>query len=568
LIGNLTFKSRLFVCQRGRDFLYWEMESANTQAVPARPEPSSAPAPVKVEGARSILDDFPSMLTDESRMPGGAAERIFFPFSEFQISEILRASREQATPVTVSSGRTGIVGGAVPLGGTLVSLEKYSRLLDVRWDGGLRSWCVRAEPGLTLANLDKILKDPGMFDGKPSGDENGTRQPARWAYPVDPTERTAQIGGTVATNASGSRSLRFGPTRNRVTGLRAVLMDGSVLDLKRGTVVSADGRPFRISHEGRTVDVPAPGYEWPDVKNTAGYFSRRPLDLMDLFIGSEGTLGVISEVELMLSIKPEAVFGGVAFFRSEQEAVRFAREAGANAELRPSALEFFDAHGLRLISGLNTGDPAGKQAGWPAFPDFSRAAVYFEQPYPPDALDAILSIYDRLLAGCGSSMNDAWGAADEREMEKMAAFRHALPETVNSLIASRKLSHSAIHKVSTDFAVPETRFDEMFAFYRSTLDASGLEYLIFGHIGEFHLHVNIIPGDEKELYLAKKLAYDMAGKAVALGGTVSAEHGIGKLKKDFLALQYSEKSLNSMKNTKKALDPACLLGRETLMKAF
>jgi D-lactate dehydrogenase (cytochrome) len=289
---------------------------------------------------------------------------------------------------------------------------------------------------------------------------------------------------------------------------------------------------------------------------------------LDLFIGSEGTLGVISEVELMLSLKHEDVFGGIAFFKTEPDAVRFVHELKLNPELRPSALEFFDAYGLHLISHGPSGDPDGKPAGWPVFPDFSRAAVYFEQQYPQESLDKCLAIYDRLLIECGSSMNDAWGASDDRELERMAAFRHALPENVNSLIASRKRSHAAIHKVSTDFAVPESGFDEMFAHYRFTLDAAGLEYVIFGHIGEFHVHVNILPGDEQELFTAKKLVQGMAMKAVSLGGTVSAEHGIGKLKLDLLALQYPGNAIDSMRNTKKALDPGCLLGRGTMFKAF
>jgi D-lactate dehydrogenase (cytochrome) len=547
------------------------MEAETVHTVPVRPEPSSSPALVTVEGSRRILEDFPSMLMDESRMPGGHAERIFLPSSEYQLSEILRSSAERGNPVTVSAGRTGIVGGAVPQGGTLVSLEKYSRVLDIRWDGELRSWCVRVEPGLTLERLESILGDTSFFRGNPPGGGKNARsgsEPGRWVYPVDPTEKTAQIGGTVATNASGSRSLLFGPTRNRVTGLRVVLMDGSVLDLRRGRTFSGDGSPFLISQKGRTLAVPIPDYAWPSVKNSAGYFSQRPLDLMDLFIGSEGTLGVIGEVELTLSQKPENVFGGIAFFKSEPEAVRFVREVKLNREVRPSALEFFDSHGLQLITHGPSAHPDGKPSGWPVIPDFSRAAVYFEQPCPQDRMDAFLAVYDRLLQECGSSMNDSWGAADDRDLGKMADFRHALPETVNSLIAARKRMHPALHKVSTDFAVPESGFDEMFAFYRSTLDAAGLEYVIFGHIGEFHLHVNILPGDEQELGSAKELVYGMARKSVSLGGTVSAEHGIGKLKKDFLALQYEPDAVDSMRNTKKALDPGCLLGRGTLFEAF
>ena len=117
-------------------------------------------------------------------------------------------------------------------------------------------------------------------------------------------------------------------------------------------------------------------------------------------------------------------------------------------------------------------------------------------------------------------------------------------------------------------SVPDSGFDEMIAFYRSTLDATGLEYLIFGHIGENHVHVNILPRNEEEFHLAKREVLTLARKSVSLGGTISAEHGIGKLKRDYLRLMFSQKNLEAMKNLKKALDPDCLLGRGTLIDEF
>ena len=547
------------------------MESRIIHAVPARPEPALTQALITVEGASRIREDFPFMLSDESRMPGGTADRILFPSGEFQISEILRELNDQNSAVTVSGGRTGIVGGAVPQGGSVLTMEKCSRFTGARWDEDQKAWCVRVEPGMTVGALGEILKDGRVLEAAEPSGKPGLRfqhRPERWIYPVDPTESTAQIGGTVATNASGSRSLRFGPTRTHVSGLRVVLMDGSVLDLQRGQAVSDKGLPFRVEKNGRITEIPAPSYPWPTVKNAAGYCSRLPLDLLDLFIGSEGTLGVVSEIELKLSPKPEAVFGGIAFFQSESDAVRFVHAVQKDSGVHPLALEFFDAHGLHLLSGRPIQGQEPDRPDWPAFPDSSKAAVFFEQAFRPDGLDACLTRYGRILDECGGSMDDTWGASDDRELEKMAEFRHALPEIVNSMIGSRKQKHPGIHKISTDFAVPESRFDEMLGFYRSTLDAAGLEYLIFGHIGESHVHINILPDDEQELFHAKLLVQDLARKAVSLGGTISAEHGIGKLKKDYLSLQFSKKSLESMRNVKKALDPRCLLGRETLIKAF
>jgi D-lactate dehydrogenase (cytochrome) len=550
------------------------MDEMTIEAGPPRREMTEPPPPQAVEGAARIRDDFSSMLTDESRMPGGTADRILFVRSELQISEALQDCYEKRMPVTVSAGRTGIVGGAVPFGGAVLSLEHFNRFRGARWDDGEEAWCVRVDPGMTLEGLSDALSGrPVPEGGSAFADAPGTRareffkETGAWFYPPDPTERTARIGGTVATNASGSRSLLYGPTRRHVTALRVVLADGSVLQIRRGRWITDGDVPFQIRRNGRIVDIPVPDYGRPTVKSAAGYWSGRPLDLLDLFIGSEGTLGVISEVELRLTRKPEAVFGGVAFFPSEREALQFVRAARADRTIRPSVLEFFDAASLRTIYG-NAGNPVGEGSPWPVAPGFSSAAVYFEQALKKNAMDACLMNYDRLLSGSGSSMDNTWGAADEGELKKMAEFRHALPEIVNSTIASRKRNHPGIHKISTDFAVPDSGIEEMMKWYRSSLDATGLEYLIFGHIGENHVHVNIIPASEEEFHSAKAEVRFLAQKAVSLGGTVSAEHGIGKIKKEYLRLMFSQKDLEEMKSLKKALDPFCLLGRETLMDGF
>lgn len=551
------------------------MKCIEVSTATPRQEPAGTPPPLAAEGTSRIREDFNPLLTDESRMPGGTADRVLFVHSELQVADAMRDCLEKRMPVTVSAGRTGIVGGAVPFGGAVLSLEHFNRFRGARWDDGEKAWCVRVDPGMTLERMADTLKDRHALESGSAFQEDhdfSTRkfsgESGGWFYPPDPTEQTAQIGGTVATNASGSRSLLYGPTRPHVMALRVVLMDGSILDLRRGRWITEGDVPFQLRKNGRIITVPVPGYAWPAVKNAAGYWSNRPLDLLDLFIGSEGTLGVISEVELRLTRKPEAVFGGVAFFPSEPDALRFVRTAKIDQALRPSVLEFFDATSLQMIYRNADQYQDMGDSPWPVAPAFARAAVYFEQAVKKDAMDTCLLNYDRLLSGSGSSLDNTWGAADGRELRKMAGFRHALPEIVNATIASRKREYSGIHKISTDFAVPDSGFDEMIAFYRSTLDATGLEYLIFGHIGENHVHVNILPGNEEEFHLAKREVLTLARKSVSLGGTISAEHGIGKLKRDYLRLMFSQKNLEAMKNLKKALDPDCLLGRGTLIDEF
>lgn len=324
------------------------------------------------------------------------------------------------------------------------------------------------------------------------------------------------------------------------------------------------GSRIRTAHQERGQEriVHPPRIRPVRVKSTAGYWGGTPLDWIDLFIGSEGTLGVITEIELRLSRKPESVFGGLAFFRTEEQALSFVRLAASQDGPRPSVLEFFDAAGIRLAAGRESG--AGKSFSFPFDPESAGCAVYFEQECTTDRMEESLDGYGRLLSRCGSSLDEAWGAMDERELRRIADFRHALPEAINTVIGQRKRIHPAIHKVSTDFAVPEESFHGLFRFYREHLDPTGLEYVIFGHIGENHVHLNVLPGSEEELTAAVQVGRDLAIEAVRLGGTVSAEHGIGKLKKHLLALQFGPEDLDSMIRLKKELDPGCILGRGSL----
>lgn len=141
----------------------------------------------------------------------------------------------------------------------------------------------------------------------------------------------------------------------------------------------------------------------------------------------------------------------------------------------------------------------------------------------------------------------------------MREFRHQLPVFVNEW-----LSHHNQRKVSTDMAVPDKEFHSMLGFYQTTLKESGLEYVIFGHIGDNHVHVNILPRDDSEMMWAREIYLQFVKHAVAAGGTVSAEHGIGKMKREYLRVLYGDKHLREMASLKRAFDPACIRGRGTM----
>ena len=207
---------------------------------------------------KTKLEDIQNYLTDASNMQGGHAEKLFVPESEDEIAEILRDANERKVPVTMSGARTGTVGGAVPFGGYVISLERLNRIVSI--DKENRRAFV--QPGVILGDFQKAVEAEGLF------------------YPPDPTEWSCQIGGTVATNASGARSFKYGATRGFVQGLRIVLPGGNKLRLSRGEVVSVEGNSIELRTEsGATITVRVPTYERPDVrKNVSGFYNARPLD--------------------------------------------------------------------------------------------------------------------------------------------------------------------------------------------------------------------------------------------------------------------------------------------------
>jgi D-lactate dehydrogenase (cytochrome) len=524
-------------------------------------------------GAANVLppeqtpDSAASYLTDESRL-GGRAERIFFPRTEPELVAVLRAADQAGASVTLSGARTGITGGAVPQGGWLVSFDKMDRILGICRDAGKDSFRVRCQPGLTLETLDKALDKKSFPDEAdwPDADRQALavfRQSGAWMFPPDPTERTATLGGMTACNASGARTLFYGSTRKYVARLRVALVDGSILDLRRGDCLADERGRFKLALPDGTVREGAiPGYAMPAIKNAAGYFSQPGMDLPDLLIGSEGTLGIFTEIEIQLVVAPEMILGVIGFFPAESAALDFVRSArsaaadGVKACLpsQPLALEYFDDHALDLLREQKR--KVGASSPIPALPVDAGTAVYIELGVAEDTLEEAVEALLALLESCGSRSDSAWTATTPEETERLKAFRHALPEAVNQRIGERAAAHPGLTKLGTDFAVPDEALDKMLAAYHELLATERLEYVMFGHIGNNHVHVNILPRDLAEYQRGKALYLELAKRALGWGGTVSAEHGIGKLKKPLLQLMYGESGINAMRAVKRVFDPA------------
>ena len=482
---------------------------------------------------KTQLDDLQNYLTDASNMPGGHAGKLYIPESAEEISQILRDANESGTPVTISGARTGTVGGAIPFGGVIVSLERFN---DIRIDRGSRTATVGS--GVILADLQKAVEAEGLF------------------YPPDPTEWSCQMGGTVATNASGARSFKYGATREYVRRIKLVLANGEIADIERGDNFTESESLIKFTSNGREISAKPLTYDRPNVrKNVSGYFNRSPLDVIDLFIGSEGTLGVITEIELSLLPKPEGFFSGIVFFSKIGELLAFVDEAKTRSfanftsensdQFGASLIEYFDGNALRFIS-----------EKFPETPGNVVGAIFFEQETTVENEDALFEEWNDLLQKHGADMERSWFTTNEQDRDKMRAFRHALPVTVNE-----RITRQGQRKVGTDMAVPDANFESFLRYYRETLDASGLDYVIFGHIGDCHLHANMLPKNADEAEKARHIYGRCVAQAIMLGGTVSAEHGIGKLKRKYLSAMMGERYLNEMADVKKAFDPNGILGR-------
>jgi D-lactate dehydrogenase (cytochrome) len=283
----------------------------------------------------------------------------------------------------------------------------------------------------------------------------------------------------------------------------------------------------------------------PEVKTSAGYYAKDGMDPVDLFIGQEGTLGVVAEMEMALVKSPEELFSCFAFFADDRASWNFAREC---KRLGPLSVEYLDRNSLNMLRKSRSDIPA-----------YAKASIFFEAEAAKGCLEKVVETWEELLRKYNVSEDDAWAAMSERESEKFLELRHSIPSMVNEIIRAR-----GTQKVSTDIAVPEERFIEMMNFYAESFDRRTLESVIFGHIGESHVHVNMMPRSAEEALEAKALTLEFVRKAVSLGGTVSAEHGIGKIKHAYLEELYGKRGVIEMARIKKALDPAWILGLDNI----
>lgn len=431
----------------------------------------------------------------------GEAEAGFTPRDPQDLRQILRDASAQAKPVTLAGSWTGLAGGSVPRGGWLIDMAPFRRL-DVA------PGVAQAGAAVTLADLQAAAKA------------------SKQLYGPDPTEQTASVGGMIATNASGSRSFFYKATREHIRAITAAFVDGSLRTFRRGDAIDF---PVDELPRARTT------------KFSTGFFLQPGVDWIDLIAGSEGTLAVVVEAELnLLPLSPHELLTGVLFFSSEESAWNAVDAWRATPGLR--MLEYLDHGSLELMET----QPGGAQA-----------ALMIEQELASPSLEAL---WDERLETEGLLADVSWVAASDADRERFRKFRHALPERINDTV--RK---NGFLKLGSDCAVPLDGNQAMMRYYRARLDAEFPgQYAVFGHIGDAHVHVNLLPRSEEQFTRGQALMAEFAREAVRRGGCVSAEHGLGKRKAHLLAAQYAPAHIDAMRAVKRHLDPQGLLGQGTL----
>lgn len=413
--------------------------------------------------------------TGKTFLPDG----VVFPGSVEEVSSILGLAARHSIPIVPRGAGSGFSGGSLPVkGGLVLSTERMNRILEMDRENLI---CV-VEPGVVTGDLQEGVEAMGLF------------------YPPDPSSlKFSTIGGNIAECAGGPRGLKYGVTRDYVLGLEVVLPDGEV-----------------IRTGGRTL------------KGVVGY------DLTRLFVGSEGTLGVVTKAVLRLLPLPQAARTILALFSDMAEAARTVSAIIASGIL-PSALEFIDRDCIRCVDdysemGISEAD----------------AILLIEVDGMDEVVEKEALRIEKICKDHGSY--DVRMAGDRKGRKRLWKARRAISPSL------RRLNP---HKINEDVVVPRTRVPDLIIGVREIGKRYGIKTACFGHGGDGNIHVNLmidrtIPGEVERAEKAVREVFDLT---LRLGGTISGEHGIGTTKAPYLRMELGEREMALMRSIKKVFDP-------------
>jgi len=407
------------------------------------------------------------------------------PETTEDVTATIRVAGEHQVPVVPRGMASGLAAASVPFGGGIVlSLTRMNRILEI--DEANRTALVEA--GVVTVDLEKAVEEVGLF------------------YPPDPSSNEqSTIGGNIACNAGGPRCLKYGVTGDYVMGLTAVLHDGQVLRMG-----------------GKAI------------KNVVGY------DLTSLFVGSEGTLGVITEALLRLVTKPQAVRTARAEFHSLEDASRTVNAILA-AGVVPATLEMMDETAIACIE-------EAMELGLP----LDVEALLIIETDGADEQTVVREI-ETVASVCRESGARAVNVAqNEADRDRLWRARRSV---------SPSLARKAPNKLGEDITVPRGAIPEAVRRIKAISATYGLPIVIFGHAGDGNLHPNILfdKRDEEEWEKVEQIVAEIFQVALDLDGTLSGEHGVGTLKRPFMEQALGSLSLDVQRRIKEAFDPLGIL---------
>jgi D-lactate dehydrogenase (cytochrome) len=456
-----------------------------------------------------MRESFHDYLKDESKLLG-EAESISFPESEAEIGKVLQLMRESRTPVTIQGGKTGIVGGAVPLRGHIMNLSHMKRVksFSMGQDGEAS---LTVEPGVTLKDLRKAIQR--------------LEAPKVFFWPPDPSELTATVGGIAATNAKGICCRHYGNTASFIPGIRVMNAKGMVRDVKRG-------------------------------QNTL-VVNGKPRDLLDVYLGSEGMFGAITEITLRLLPKPLELWGIGFFFETADNGMSFAdklndmsfQTRGAHI----AAIEYLDPtttinalaahHSPRVKSPHGAGTDAHR-----------RAMVYVE--IHGEQEKAIEKIAQTLMVDASKFNSDpdkTWAFSGETEIDRVKNFLYTADLTAISHIEKTRCVDSRITKLGLDFSLACNGLKTLVTRLENKLQKENLKACFRGHMGS-SLHADILPESYEEFVKGKAFLETWAEKHPDSFGSAITSYGIGKLKRSIFLKTLSPACLSDIIQLKKQLD--------------
>ena len=411
-------------------------------------------------------------------------EVVVFPRTTAEVASVLKLSQKHKFPVVARGSGSGLSGGSVPTeGSVVVCLVKLDRILEV----DARNFTLRAEAGVLTQAVYDAADNAGLF------------------YPPDPgSMKISTIGGNVAENSGGLRGLKYGVTRDYVMGLEVVLADGEVCRLGSKCV-----------------------------KDVAGY------SLKDLFVGSEGTLGIVTEVLLKLVPRPTARQTLLATY-ARMDAAAATVSAIIAAKIVPCTLEFLDSKTLRCV----------EDYAHVGLPVDAEALLLIEVDGHPAAVADDAARIREICAENGATTVRV--AADAAEASRLATARRS---------AFSALARMRPTTILEDATVPRSELSNMIRFIQETGERHGLEIATFGHFGDGNLHPTFLTDerDADEMHRVEAAMKEIFAHALSLGGTITGEHGVGLAKKAFLRGQMGDWSYALLKQVKRSLDPLGLL---------